>query len=74
MSTELSFELSGLGFAGMPLERVARYMTALSELVGETAVFVRMTGNAIVFVDRGGQSTEKTSESIDPEGLRGGGR
>lgn len=50
---ELSFELSGISFSGMPLERVAKYMTALAELVGETAMFVRMTDNSIVFVDGG---------------------
>lgn len=50
---ELSFVLEGIGFAGLPLERVAQYMTALADLVGDTAVFVRMTNNSIVFVDGG---------------------
>ncbi|OSN39538.1 hypothetical protein [Pseudomonas syringae] len=48
-SGELSFCLEGVGFVGMPLERVAKYIGALSELVGDTAVFVRMTDNSIVF-------------------------
>jgi hypothetical protein len=52
---ELSFVLEGIGFAGLPLARVAQYMTTLAELVGDTAVFVRMTNNAIVFVDGGAQ-------------------
>jgi hypothetical protein len=52
---ELSFVLEGIGFDGMPLARVAQYMTTLAELVGDTAVFVRMTNNAIVFVDGGAQ-------------------
>lgn len=72
MTTELSFELSGIGFSGMPLERVAKYMTALADLVGETAMFVRMTDNSIVFVGGGGQSASKTSEITDPEGSKGG--
>lgn len=50
---ELSFVLEGIGFTGMPLARVAQYMTTLADLVGDTAVFVRMTNNAIVFVDGG---------------------
>ena len=72
MTTELSFELSGIGFSGMPLERVAKYMTALADLVGETAMFVRMTDNSIVFVDGGLQTDHKSAESIDPEGSKGG--
>lgn len=52
---EFSFVLEGIGFAGLPLERVAQYMTALADLVGDTAVFVRMSNNSIVFVDGGVQ-------------------
>jgi hypothetical protein len=69
---ELSFELSGIGFSGMPLERVAKYMTALAELVGETAMFVRMTDNSIVFVDGGHQLAQKTPEHVESKGLEGG--
>lgn len=53
---ELSFCLDGIGFAGMPLERVAKYMTALADLVGETAIFIRMTDSSIVFCDDSGRN------------------
>lgn len=56
---ELSFVLEGLGFTGMPLARVAQYMTTLAELVGETAMFVRMTNNSIVFADAGAHPKDK---------------
>lgn len=72
MTTELSFELSGIGFSGMPLERVAKYMTALADLVGETAIFVRMTDNSIVFVGGGAQTAQKIAETRETEGLDGG--
>lgn len=44
-----SFEISGDGFAGMSLSRVAEYMAALADLVGPTAMFDGMTANAIQF-------------------------
>ena len=72
MTTELSFELSGIGFSGMPLERVAKYMTAIADLVGETAMFVRMTDNSIVFVDGGAQTAPVSSETRETKGLDGG--
>jgi len=72
MNAELSFELSGIGFSGMPLERVAKYMTALSELVGETAIFVRMTDNSIVFIDGGAQPATDPTETCEIEGSNGG--
>lgn len=72
MNNELSFELSGIGFSGMPLERVAKYMTALAELVGEAAIFVRMTDNSIVFVDGGAQPSTDTAETCGIEGSDGG--
>jgi len=72
MTTELSFELSGIGFSGMPLERVAKYMTALAELVGETAMFVHMTDNSIVFFDGGAQTALGSAETRETEGLYGG--
>lgn len=48
---EYSFHLEGIGFRGMPLERVAQYITALSDLVGSAAKFSRMTDDAIYFTE-----------------------
>ena len=48
---EYSFHLEGIGFRGMPLERVAQYITALADLIGPTAKFSRMTDDAIYFTE-----------------------
>lgn len=72
VSGELSFSLDGIGFSGMPLERVAQYMSALSGLVGDTAIFVRMTSNSIVFLDAGAQNTHKAAETLAEQGVDGG--
>lgn len=72
MNAELRFELSGNGFSGMPLARVAKYMTALADLVGETAMFVRMTDNQIVFIEGGAQSPVATTESAEVDSSDGG--
>lgn len=61
-SQELSFCLDGIGFSGMPLERVSKYMAALSDLLGGPAVFIRMTENSIVFYDGSSASTQGMPE------------
>ena len=75
VGSEFSFTLDGIGFSGMPLERVARYMTAVAELVGETAVFVRMDEHSIVFADGGAETapkSDKTDKDAGNAGFEGG--
>lgn len=64
-AAEFSFTLDGSGFSGMPLERVAKYMTALAELAGGSAIFVRVTDNSIVFVDAGLQAPSEIAKSAE---------
>lgn len=48
-----AFLIHGGAFKGMPLSRVAEYMTQLSLLAGPTAIFKRMTDDAIEFTEAG---------------------
>ncbi|CAI8908274.1 MULTISPECIES: helix-turn-helix domain-containing protein [Pseudomonas syringae group] len=60
---EISFCIEGMGFSGMPLKRVANYISALSDLVGKTAIFIRMTDSSIVFYDGSSSTAQNAPEA-----------